>query len=40
MSTNQASLVEKTSAVLLFVDDEPNVLKALRRLFHSENYVT
>jgi response regulator RpfG family c-di-GMP phosphodiesterase len=39
MSPNQASLVEKTSAVLLFVDDEPNVLKALRRLFHSENYV-
>jgi len=40
MSTNQASLVEKTTAVLLFVDDEPNVLKALRRLFHSEGYVT
>ncbi|MDD1626471.1 MAG: response regulator, partial [Methylococcaceae bacterium] len=39
MITNQASLVEKASAVLLFVDDEPNVLKALRRLFHSENYV-
>ena len=39
MSTNQASLVEKTSAVLLFVDDEPNVLKALRRVFHSENYI-
>jgi len=39
MSINQASLVEKASAVLLFVDDEPNVLKALRRLFHSENYV-
>ena len=39
MITNQASLAEKASAVLLFVDDEPNVLKALRRLFHSENYV-
>ncbi|MDD5578312.1 MAG: response regulator [Methylobacter sp.] len=26
------------SSVLLFVDDEPNVLKALRRLFHNENY--
>jgi response regulator RpfG family c-di-GMP phosphodiesterase len=39
MSANRASLVENTSAVLLFVDDEPNVLKALRRLFHSENYV-
>lgn len=39
MSTNQASLAEKTPAVLLFVDDESNVLKALRRLFHSENYV-
>ena len=25
-------------AVLLFVDDEPNVLKALRRLFHGEGY--
>jgi response regulator RpfG family c-di-GMP phosphodiesterase len=39
MDTDQASLVEKTSAVLLFVDDEPNVLKALRRLFHSEGYT-
>ena len=39
MSINQASLVKKPSAVLLFVDDEPNVLKALRRLFNSENYV-
>ena len=39
MITNQASLAEKASAVLLFVDDELNVLKALRRLFHSENYV-
>ena len=39
MSTNPASLAEKTSAVLLFVDDEPNILKALRRLFYSENYV-
>ena len=26
-------------AVLLFVDDEPNVLKALRRLFYDENYM-
>jgi response regulator RpfG family c-di-GMP phosphodiesterase len=39
MNTNQASLAEKTPAVLLFVDDEQNVLKALRRLFHNENYV-
>lgn len=39
MSANQVSLAEKPPAVLLFVDDEPNVLKALRRLFHSENYV-
>lgn len=39
MSSHQASSVEKSTAVLLFVDDEPNVLKALRRLFHSENYV-
>lgn len=27
-------------AAILFVDDEANVLKALRRLFHNENYVT
>mgnify|MGYP003390078352 CR=1 FL=1 len=39
MSDNPASSVEQPSAVLLFVDDEPNVLKALRRLFHSEHYV-
>lgn len=39
MSTHQASFVEKIPAVLLFVDDEPNVLKALRRLFHSDDYV-
>lgn len=31
--------LEQPYAVLLFVDDEPNVLKALRRLFHGENYV-
>lgn len=27
-------------AAILFVDDEANVLKALRRLFHNETYVT
>ncbi len=27
-------------AAILFVDDEANVLKALRRLFHHESYVT
>jgi len=27
-------------ASILFVDDEANVLKALRRLFHNESYVT
>ncbi len=39
MGNDQTSLVERTPAVLLFVDDEPNVLKALRRLFHSEGYI-
>lgn len=39
MSIRQASPAENSPAELLFVDDEPNVLKALRRLFHSENYV-
>ncbi|PPD04171.1 MAG: two-component system response regulator [Methylobacter sp.] len=39
MSSPQASPAENTPAVLLLVDDEPNVLKALRRLLHGENYV-
>jgi response regulator RpfG family c-di-GMP phosphodiesterase len=38
MSTESPSIAEIKPAVLLFVDDEPNVLKALRRLFHNENY--
>ncbi|TAL45314.1 MAG: response regulator, partial [Methylovulum sp.] len=28
------------AAAILFVDDEVNVLNALRRLFHSEHYVS
>ncbi|MFA5983109.1 MAG: HD domain-containing phosphohydrolase [Methylococcaceae bacterium] len=39
MNTGQTNQAEQSSAVLLLVDDEPNVLKALRRLFHSENYT-
>ncbi len=33
------SMDNNRQPVLLFVDDEPNVLKALRRLFHPENYT-
>jgi diguanylate cyclase (GGDEF)-like protein len=32
-------LIAQHQPVLLFVDDEPNVLKALRRLFYQENYT-
>jgi response regulator RpfG family c-di-GMP phosphodiesterase len=38
MNTELALKSETKPAVLLCVDDEPNVLKALRRLFHSESY--
>lgn len=34
------SVVTPNSGSLLFVDDEPNVLKALRRLFYNEPYET
>lgn len=33
------SAIPKKTANLLFVDDEPNVLKALNRLFHSAEYT-
>ena len=38
--SNQTSESEETAGPyrLLLVDDEPNVLKALRRVFHNENY--
>jgi len=35
-----ASVTSDKPAAILFVDDEANVLKALRRLFHNEAYVT
>jgi len=38
MSMEPFSSDQAKPAVLLFVDDEANVLKALRRLFHSESY--
>lgn len=31
--------IEAPTAQLLFVDDEPNVLKALKRLFRSAEYA-
>jgi response regulator RpfG family c-di-GMP phosphodiesterase len=36
---NLADKVNDKPAAILFVDDEANVLKALRRLFHNEPYV-
>ncbi|MDO9422679.1 MAG: response regulator [Methylobacter sp.] len=39
MLTEVASDVHDKSAAILFVDDEANVLKALRRLFHNEPYL-
>lgn len=38
MNTELALKNKTKPAVLLCVDDEPNVLKSLRRLFHSESY--
>jgi diguanylate cyclase (GGDEF)-like protein/PAS domain S-box-containing protein len=32
-------MTNNRQAILLFVDDDPNVLKALRRLFRHENYM-
>lgn len=40
MLTDLASVANDNPAAILFVDDEANVLKALRRLFHNESYVT
>ncbi|MDO9139843.1 MAG: response regulator [Methylobacter sp.] len=39
MSTER-SRIASDKAAILFVDDEVNVLNSLRRLFHSEHYVT
>ncbi len=39
MSSAQSSMANNRQAILLFVDDDPNILKALRRLFHHENYA-
>jgi diguanylate cyclase (GGDEF)-like protein/PAS domain S-box-containing protein len=39
MSSEQSSMTNNQQATLLFVDDEPNVLKALKRLFRHENYT-
>ena len=38
MSSAQSSMANNRQAILLFVDDDPNVLKALRRLFRHQNY--
>jgi diguanylate cyclase (GGDEF)-like protein/PAS domain S-box-containing protein len=38
MNAVQSLMTPIPKAILLFVDDDPNVLKALRRLFHNENY--
>jgi response regulator RpfG family c-di-GMP phosphodiesterase len=40
MMVNLADRINDKPASILFVDDEANVLKALRRLFHNEHYVT
>ena len=40
MLSEPINVVNAPTATLLFVDDEANVLKALRRLFHNEPYVT
>ena len=39
MPTELASVANDKPAAILFVDDEANVLKALRRLFHNEPYL-
>ena len=38
MLTNRSDVTDIKTAAILFVDDEANVLKALRRLFRSEGY--
>ncbi|MGZ4989485.1 MAG: HD domain-containing phosphohydrolase [Methylobacter sp.] len=40
MLTEMANDAYDQPAAILFVDDEINVLKALRRLFHNEHYTT
>ncbi|MDI1293885.1 MAG: response regulator [Methylobacter sp.] len=40
MLTELVSVANNQPAAILFVDDEANVLKAFRRLFHNEPYVT
>lgn len=40
MQLEPASATNDQSGAILFVDDEANVLKALRRVFHNEHYVT
>lgn len=40
ISTERSRIASGKAAAILFVDDEVNVLNALRRLFHSEPYVT
>ena len=39
MNSVQSSIGNNQQAILLLVDDDQNVLKALRRLFRHENYV-
>jgi hypothetical protein len=39
-STERSRIASDKAAAILFVDDEVNVLNALRRLFHSEHYVS
>ncbi len=39
MNFPQSSMTNGRRAALLFVDDDTNVLKALRRLFRHENYT-
>jgi len=38
MNSLHSAMADNRHAVLLFVDDDPNVLKALHRLFRNENY--
>ena len=40
MLTELTAVNNDKPAAILFVDDEANVLKALRRLFHNESYLT
>jgi len=40
MLTEMANDAYDQPAAILFVDDEINVLKALRRLFHNDPYTT